>query len=92
MRGGRGRFEGGVRGGAVPKNNLTKLVVAKEDNGLSCAEGLARHPLFHYMTPCSLHLIRTRSTTTRDRNLQGAVSTGGSPLDFLLLLQVLCVI
>ena len=38
--------------------------------------------------------IRTRSTTTRDRNLQfrGAVSTGGSPLDFLLFLQVLCVI
>ena len=29
-------------------------------------------------------LFRTRSTTTRDRNLQfrGAVSTGGSPLDF----------
>ena len=28
--------------------------------------------------------IRARSTTTRDRNLQfrGAVSTGGSPLDF----------
>ena len=38
--------------------------------------------------------VRTRSTTTRDRNLQfrGAVSTGGSPLDFLLFLQVLCVI
>ena len=31
-------------------------------------------------------MIRTSSTTTRDRNLQfrGAVSTGGSPLDFLL--------
>ena len=30
--------------------------------------------------------FRTSSTTTRDRNLQfrGAVSTGGSPLDFLL--------
>ena len=30
--------------------------------------------------------FRARSTTTRDRNLQfrGAVSTGGSPLDFLL--------
>ena len=40
------------------------------------------------------HYVRTRSTTTRDRNLQfrGAVSTGGSPLDFLLFLQVLCVI
>ena len=39
-------------------------------------------------------LLRTRSTTTRDRNLQfrGAVSTGGSPLDFLLFLQVLCAI
>ena len=39
-------------------------------------------------------LFRTRSTTTRDRNLQfrGAVSTGGSPLDYLLFLQVLCVI
>ena len=38
--------------------------------------------------------FRKRSTTTRDRNLQfrGAVSTGGSPLDFLLFLQVLCVI
>ena len=35
--------------------------------------------------------IRTRSTTTSDRNLQfrGAVSTGGSPLDFLLFLQYL---
>ena len=33
-------------------------------------------------------LVRTRSTTTRDRNLQfrGAGSTGGSPLDFLLFL------
>ena len=33
--------------------------------------------------------FRTSSTTTRDRNLQfrGAVSTGGSPLDFLLFLQ-----
>ena len=33
--------------------------------------------------------IRTSSTTTRDRNLQfrGAVSTGGSPLDFLLFLS-----
>ena len=32
-------------------------------------------------------LVRTSSTTTRDRNLQfrGAVSTGGSPLDFLCL-------
>ena len=31
--------------------------------------------------------FRTRSTTTRDRNLQfrGAVSTGGSPLDFFVL-------
>ena len=31
-----------------------------------------------------VHLIRTSSTTTRDRNLQfrGDVSTGGSPLDF----------
>ena len=39
-------------------------------------------------------VIRTSSTTTRDRNLQfqGAVSTGGSPLDFLLFLQVLCAI
>ena len=38
--------------------------------------------------------FRTRSTTTRDRNLQfrGAVSTGGSPLDFLLFLQFLCAI
>ena len=38
--------------------------------------------------------IRTSSTTTRDRNLQfrGAVSTGGSPLDFLLFFQYLCVI
>ena len=38
--------------------------------------------------------VRTHSTTTRDRNLQfrGAVSTGGNPLDFLLFLQVLCVI
>ena len=29
-------------------------------------------------------MVRTRATTTRDRNLQfrGAVSTGGSPLDF----------
>ena len=38
--------------------------------------------------------VRTRSTTTRDGNLQfrGAVSTGGSPLDFLLFLQVLCAI
>ena len=38
--------------------------------------------------------IRTSSTTTRDRNLQfrGAVSTGGSPLDFLLFLQYLCAI
>ena len=38
--------------------------------------------------------VRTRSTTTRDRTLQfrGAVSTGDSPLDFLLFLQVLCVI
>ena len=35
--------------------------------------------------------IGTNSTTTRGRNLQfrGAVSTGGSPLDFLLFLQVL---
>ena len=33
--------------------------------------------------------LRTSSTTARDRNLQfrGAVSTGGSPLDFLLFLQ-----
>ena len=40
------------------------------------------------------HFIRARSTTTRDRNLQfrGAVSTGGSPLDFLLFLQYLCAI
>ena len=39
-------------------------------------------------------LFRTSSTTTRDRNLQfrGAVSTGGSPLDFLLFLQYLCAI
>ena len=31
-----------------------------------------------------MHILRTSSTTTRDRNLQfrGAVSTGGSPLDF----------
>ena len=38
--------------------------------------------------------FRTRSTTTRDRNLQfrGAVSTGGSPLDFLFFLQCLCAI
>ena len=38
--------------------------------------------------------IRARSTTTRHRNLQfrGAVSTGGSPLDFLLFLQFLCAI
>ena len=38
--------------------------------------------------------LRTRSTTTRDRNLQfrGAVSTGGSPLDFLVFLQYLCAI
>ena len=38
--------------------------------------------------------VRTRSTTTRDRNLQfrGVVSTGGSPLDFLLFLQYLCAI
>ena len=36
-------------------------------------------------------LLRTSSTTTRDRNLQfrGAVSTAGSPLDFLLVLQYL---
>ena len=36
--------------------------------------------------------IRTSSTTTRDRNLQfrGAVSTGGSPMDFWLFLQYLC--
>ena len=36
--------------------------------------------------------FRTSSTTTRDRNLQfrGAVSTGGSPLDFLIFLQYLC--
>ena len=34
--------------------------------------------------------IRTSSTTTRDRNLQfrGAVSTGGSPLDFLIFFPV----
>ena len=39
-------------------------------------------------------MFRTRSTTTRDRNLQfrGAVSTGGSPLDFLLFLPFLCAI
>ena len=39
-------------------------------------------------------LFRTRSTTTRDRNLQfrGAVSTGGSPLDFLLFLQFFCAV
>ena len=39
-------------------------------------------------------LVRTSSTTTRDRNLQfrGAVSTGGSPLDFLFFLQCLCAI
>ena len=39
-------------------------------------------------------IFRTSSTTTRDRNLQlrGAVSTGGSPLDFLLFLQYLCAI
>ena len=38
--------------------------------------------------------LRTTSTTTRDRNLQfrGAVSTEGSPLDFLLFLQYLCAI
>ena len=38
--------------------------------------------------------LRTSSTTTRDGNLQfrGAVSTGGSPLDFLLVLQYLCAI
>ena len=38
--------------------------------------------------------LRTSSTTTRDRNLQfrGAVSTGGSPLDFLLFLQFLSAI
>ena len=36
----------------------------------------------------------TRSTTTRDRKLKfrGAVSTGGSPLDFLLFLRCLCAI
>ena len=41
-----------------------------------------------------LENVRTRSATTRDRNLQfrGAVSTGGSPLDFLLFLQYLCAI
>ena len=41
-----------------------------------------------------VELVRTSSTTTRDRNLQfrGAVSTGGSPLDFLLFLQYLCAI
>ena len=35
---------------------------------------------------CQIVIFRTSSTTTRDRNLQfrGAVSTGGSPLDFLL--------
>ena len=34
--------------------------------------------------------VRTSSTTTRDRNLQfrGVVSTGGSPLDFFLFLQI----
>ena len=33
---------------------------------------------------CGILWVRTSSTTTRDRNLQfrGAVSTGGSPLDF----------
>ena len=38
--------------------------------------------------------LRTNTTTTRDRNLQfrGAVSTGGSPLDFFLFRQVLCAI
>ena len=39
--------------------------------------------------------LRTSSTTTRDRDLQsrGAVSTGGSPLDFLASnLQYLCAI
>ena len=38
--------------------------------------------------------VRTSSTTTRDRSLQfrGAVSTGGSPLDFLFFLQYLCAI
>ena len=43
---------------------------------------------------CFCISIRTRSTTTRDRNLRfrGAVSTGGSPLDFLLFLQYLCAI
>ena len=43
---------------------------------------------------CLCTFVRTRSTTTRDRNLQfrGAVSTGGSPLDFLLFLQFLCAI
>ena len=40
----------------------------------------------NFSNDCS---FRTRSTTTRDRNLQfrGAVSTGGSPLDFVLFLQ-----
>ena len=40
------------------------------------------------------YVVKTSSTTTRDRNLQfrGAVSTGGSPLDYLLFLQYLCAI
>ena len=44
--------------------------------------------------PPTAMILRARSTTTRDRNLQfrGAVSTGGSPLDFLLFLQYLCAI
>ena len=39
-------------------------------------------------------IVRTSSTTTRDRNPQfrGAFSTAGSPLDFLLFLQYLCAI
>ena len=49
--------------------------------------GLLRGAVFHHSgVPENSPLIRTSSTTTRDRNLQfrGAVSTGGSPLDFLL--------
>ena len=65
---------------------------------LRCQSGTSAERSCHETFFVSARLVsqklRTSSTTTRDRNLQfrAAVSTGGSPLDFLLFLQYLCAI
>ena len=85
FRGNLGNFRGtpGLLLSSTPPQRLAKFVSNPRLN----------MPTARVCKPC-FSIIRTTSTTTRDRNLQfrGAVSIGGSPLDVLLFLQYLCAI